>query len=738
MLAARIAVPFTLLALTACSGGGGGSTGAVTGLQAPSQVTIIEAQGNSTAQVRLPGGVLGVGVTDYVADPTRFWIRDESMEALDTVNMILGYLHETNYWDDSVMNHGAYIAMVTQNDRGGDGRGDNGPAYMKWTVESTRASDSAPQVVKFWLSEQSDGGPVIIYGRLTVTTEPTDSNPFGVFTLYFKQLPESSASTSTDTEFEGYMRSIARTDGQAEIEFYQREGDITQTPSVGQRFMRQRAHVIGDPTNDTGRAYTEWMMKENWGSPQESSGEFNVQFNASYMGRKNLGDSSVVVLDRNDFDSYVHRYGVYDATTETRSAMSGGFSLETANGDNGYVGYWGMWFPESVTLTDGTALYRRSYSDGSLTPYTAVVVPGRLEQRVRSTITLGDIKDEDLDTFSPTLGQEVRCRYDGTDLVCVALRQGNDWTTVTPPTSLAQFYTQGMYCNFYSQARGCVEFIWPATLNDSVSVNVWTSTTVTGSSAALAGGNLTLYGYSRRLKAGLTQNQANFLNGELPYLNDATNVNEGQTYLFDATTLQLTLGGVPVTLASGVTVTQGPGMWGFDCGPMFTTQLGALSEMATQTTTYQWFTASEWNQLRTVKDGNGQFVTFDQPIRFTYTHSEPGSPYDGRTFMLDWDGSNLGGIPYEQDSNTGQYRPLLNIPTGTTVTAGSSTYKLKQLEGEQFMVEVGDPSAVVTSEGFDLDTAITAPDISFYTDPAIGDRPTVTTPPKFVGGVAQN
>ena len=263
---------------------------------------------------------------------------------------------------------------------------------------------------------------------------------------------------------------------------------------------------------------------------------------------------------------------------------------------------------------------------------------------------------------------------------------------------------------------------------------------MTADSPELAGGDLTLNGYFHMLRANITSNQANYQNSESPYLTDATAVNSGnQTYVFDRETLVLTLGGNPVTLGNGVTVTQGPGMFGFNCGPLFPTALTSFNDVGSQTTTYEWSVGSNsWNQLRALRDSDDNFVAFDAPIRMTYVHDEDGSPFDGRTFFLEWDGTNLHGIPHEQVGESGMWYPQFNIPTGTAVTSGAASYKIKQLEGEQFMVEVGSPSTVYAAQGFDLDgITITEPTATPYADPAIGAKPTVTAAPLYVGGVAQ-
>ena len=735
----RILVSSLLVALAACNGDGGSDGGSVQGLQGPEQVTIIDANSAASA-ILLPRGVSALAGSDYETDATRFWVRDDSMEVLDTVNMILSSLEQTRYWERT--NLGSYRALVENQDRGGGERGNQGPSYEEWTLESTRESNNSPQVVKFWVDSEDNGTENIIYGRLIVSAEPSDSQPLGSFTLYFKALADGEAATSTNTMFEGYLRTVARNDGQSEIEFFMGHGDPEGTVSIGDFAVRERVHVIGNRSAGTGRAYAERKRKENHGgSIHTDAGEYQLQFNADYVARRDVSNGNALeVLDRNDFATRVHRYGVYDATTEARIAQQGGFPIEDGDGQNGWAGFHGIWFPGNVTLSDGQTLYRRSFQDNTTTPYTLVIVDGKLVKRTRSSITLADIAGEDLDYFSPGAGGELRVRYTGSDFVKVAERVGGSWQTIDPAQSITGSFTTGQWLNLWSQARGSVEFGWPATLADSVPAYVWASTTMTADSSELASGDLTLNGYFRQLRANITGTQANYQSGQSPYLADASSVSSGnQIYVFDKETLLLTLGGNPCTLGAGVTVTQGPGVFGFNCGPLFASALGSLSDIQNQTTTYEWSTGGNpWNQLRTLKDGNGAFVQFDPPKRLTYTHSETGSPFDGRTFFLEWDGSNLSGIPSEQSQEDGRWYSQFNVPSGTTLTAGGTTYKIKQLQGEQMMVPVGSPNTVYAAQGFDIDgQTITAPVASPYVDPAIGAKPTVTAAPLYVAGVAQ-
>jgi len=733
---------FVLAALTAC---GGSSSGSVTGLTGPQQVTIVDS-GQNVGSLRLPSNLRAVAGSDYETDPTRMWVRDDSMDTLETVNMILDMLSQTNYADQT--NQGVYRCLVEEDERneGGGERGQTGPVYEEWVVESTRANNAAPQIVKFWVDQDEAMGSeveAIIYGLMTIEAEPSADQPLGDFTLQFKSLPASEAPTSTNYFFQGYLRTIDRNDGLTEVEFYMWEGDPDGAVPAGEMHIRERVHVVGNPDDDSGHAYSEYKRVANSmpgiGSWTEQA-EYQMQFNSDYVALMDVTNGNTIdVKDRNDFDTYVYRYGLYDNVTEARIDQLSGFPIEDASGNYGWAGFHGIWFPEDVSVTNGMTVYRRSYSTDTLTPYTVVVVPGRLEKRTRSSITLGDIVDEDMQMFDPSAGTEIMVRYTGTDFLHVANRSGNSWTSIAP-VSIAGSFTTGEWLHFWSHARGSVEFTWPATLNNSVPAYVWSSQTINADSAELAAGNLTLNGYFQMLKSDITSNQANFVGAETPYLPDATGVAAGnQTYVFDKTTLMLTLGGNDVNFLEGVTATSGPGMHGLHCGPLFENALASFNDIPTETTTYNWnIGANEWNQLRTLKDSAGAYVAFTPPLRFNYTHSEVGSAFDGRSFYLEWDGTNLHGMPYNEDPNDNRWYPAFNIPTSTTLTENSNTYKVKQLEGEQIMVSVGDPNSVFAAQGFDLSSPLSAPTSDPWEDPAIGSRPTVTDPPIYVGGVIQS
>ncbi len=740
----RMGIGAVLTALiVGCGGGGSSSSGNVEGLDVPSQVSLVDAQ--NSGSLRVSPGVRNVSYDD---DPVQFWIHDEAMGPLDTVNMILCSIQQTKYDDPSVLNKGPYIALVSCEERGSGGsdggRGGSATQYDRFVVDSTRANADSPHIVKFWLDNDGpDDKPGIIYGKVTITESPSTRNPFGLFTMDFKQLLNTQSHDDANVQFRGSLNTVARDDGQAEFEFLMIDGDPDQPQSVGEFAMRESARMVGAADGTSGRAISATKEAFNFGSgPQSNQSNFYVQFNSSYMARKKVtGSSATKVFSRTNFTTNVYRYGVYDATTNQRVESLSGFGVETENGEHGWAGYHGLWFPDHITVTDGQTLIRRSFDpDGTDTNYTAVIVPGRLEKHSRELSTLGNIKNEDLEMFSQSTGSEARVRWNGTDLVQVATRgQDGNWTPQNP-ASISGSYTAGDWVHFWSRDRGSIEMVWPAAaLSDATEVMMWTHETITGQSTELANGDFTLYGYRDRLRPLITESQATWQANETPFFADANNVGEVLSYVFGKTTQMLTQGGSQVRLADGVSVSGGAGQFGFESGPMYATALTSLAEQGQQTTTYRWRTGSNsWNQLRAVRDANGNIVNFTPPLRLSYTHNEPSNTnFHNKTFNLEWTGTDLHGIPFFENTTDRRWRPAFNIPSGTVITMGDKSYKIKQLEGEQEMNEEANPTQVIADQGFDLDVILTAP-TDKWTDPAIGAMPDIDDAPKFVGGVAQS
>ncbi|KAF0219244.1 MAG: hypothetical protein FD174_2330 [Geobacteraceae bacterium] len=243
----------------------------------------------------------------------------------------------------------------------------------------------------------------------------------------------------------------------------------------------------------------------------------------------------------------------------------------------------------------------------------------------------------------------------------------------------------------------------------------------------------------------------------------------GYTYTMNEDQMVLMDGANPVKL----TVAGQANNWGFNSGPLFenTTATQALlvcdwtgPQGETQVcgwkawslpVFYTWETGpNDWSKLATVKKADNTYVTFDPPVKVEYTHTQTNTSakdykYNGVKFFLDYNGfGQLHGIPGKCfDTATNQetldcsgenkrYVPEFSIPSGSTVTKGSTTYYVKALDIEQRMTKK-DPSVCTAASVAAPTTTITLPNVATdAVDPAIGAEPTAAEV-KVIGGVVQ-
>ena len=130
---------------------------------------------------------------------------------------------------------------------------------------------------------------------------------------------------------------------------------------------------------------------------------------------------------------------------------------------------------------------------------------------------------------------------------------------------------------------------------------------------------------------------------------------------------------------------------------------------------YTWRSGQEdWQQFATVFDQSGNLVSFDEPMRFTYVHSQANdinnkSTYDGKTFTLEYNGFDLH-VPWEYNSETDDWEPLINLVDGVQLANSSGTYVVKGIEESLFMREVEDQSV---ASGLVVDTSIQPPSFTY-------------------------
>jgi hypothetical protein len=187
--------------------------------------------------------------------------------------------------------------------------------------------------------------------------------------------------------------------------------------------------------------------------------------------------------------------------------------------------------------------------------------------------------------------------------------------------------------------------------------------------------------------------------------------------------------------------------WGMNTGEMVTTtvkdgmtQIWDVYNPDVVGVSYRWETGpNDWNRYVAVKDGEGDFASFDKPLQFAYEHATANdanddATYDGQTFRLEYGGNgDLWGIPWAVESGTSRWNPAFAIQDGTLMGPTGGEFVIKAREKEQSMAEVASGNCSALTFGALLFTWPEAADGT----PDIGDRPTVTDAPAVIGGELQ-
>jgi len=248
------------------------------------------------------------------------------------------------------------------------------------------------------------------------------------------------------------------------------------------------------------------------------------------------------------------------------------------------------------------------------------------------------------------------------------------------------------------------------------------------------------------------------------------------TYTFTATTSGMVLqyGGTDVVLSSANSNLD----WGARSGILFdnstfdndtsarqadfasllcswdTTKMCPWQARGGLSTFYIWETGTDdWQKLSILESG-GTPLKFDPPMLVKYTHpttstsSNSGKSYAGASFYLEYGGfGDLWGVPeYCVNTQTGaksdcamdgstRWVNEFVIAAGSAATNASNSsveYVIKPLEIEQTL-QAASSASVCTDAGLSFGN-LTLPDSSLWSDPAIGDKPTVSGPPTIVSG----
>jgi len=743
----------------------------------------------------------------YFTDAQHSYVQDETSESIGQVNMIACVMSAMR--PDALVNKGPYIALVDQNkcdaakrssssnSGGGDGA-TQAANYMTATVDSTRASNNDPMIVKAWIA-MDDGAPMTIFVHISATESPSTTNPYGAFRLDFcgKQ-----AGATGACMMNGFMQG-----GSGVLSYYQ-----TETAGGGGSGPRTTALQLTSVGTSTGSGSLS-MQQSNGGSTQSAA--FNFAYDASYFLRDNgnVGGAQCFARDATDPATglSVWRYGLYDSTTGAHVDLNSGFPIEyTPTGSStpyqGFLGYWGLSLPSAAaaTLASGSTVQKVDYSSSGGAPtktsYSVLKNGGRLTRYTRKTRTLHEMDqihftawvgaaggtfptpnsqyemywDEATSRFKVT--GEIQCGQNGCQTASLA-----SVLSVDP-----SFWYPGGGVQGWSQSLGGAMFIdlhglSGAPVSSAVTVVYRAQDLVYPGDPAVA----TLYcitdcpsaaSLSNYFNQGGTPVASPFVAGTFNNWSPVAQAGVRQ-YSVDSNGVLIDGNGAAVALTDPNVFQAFPQYQnGVHSGRLFTslatasclvgnTPMFCDSNVNDATVYYVWETGpNNWNQFVAVKDSAGSFVHFDSPLQvnFTVPNSTGYGAYAGKSLVLEYGGfGNLWGIPgdcvsaqtnlpMDCSAPGARYVPQFVIPydpngspqqgvVTASGTGGTTSYLVKWLEREIRFARK--PLASCQADNLAAPTGVVLPTSAQLKNPSdtasdvfVGTQPTVTGAARVIQG----
>jgi hypothetical protein len=415
--------------------------------------------------------------SDYCNDQTNVYVEESSAETFNTINEILCMMSQAKY--DEMLNKGPYKAQIdvtlcesgkdsasgagqdSQNQSSGAGM----PDYEMWTVVSSRADDSSPQIVKAWIHQKGDEfePDMLIYAKVVITDGVTPENPYGLFTVNFKGNPVMNNQIIPFTLMKGFMKTeMDPESGQVLLKFTSKFDTTTVPPPYNKEVppMTWIDKATLYKTGDTGigTAYLYEYGDFGQGEPTVDDVTFNFAFDLNYFHKMEVDDPlTEMCLNRDDFAESVWSYGLYNPDG-SRVNRNSGFSIMKTVGDKeyyGWIGYWGAWFPQNVNVNNGETVYKVTYGPGGTEdPYTVLKSGGKLKKYTLKPLTLLDIKNVPLDYSVGSTNY--RAKWDGSGFPIFAKLDTTTgvWGPLEPldPTSIDLSSLQYDMLYLYSQA----------------------------------------------------------------------------------------------------------------------------------------------------------------------------------------------------------------------------------------------------------------------------------------------
>ena len=811
------------------TGGGGGtggtssSTGTVSAVTVTKKVSVVD-PGTSTLATKVsalkffnklisiksstidPSGFSSS--SDYGKDQTQVYVHDQTSQSFKTVNMILCMMGQLKY--DAMLNKGNYVALVDQNvcssnrdsastnsqNSNNESGASSAPNYMTWIVNSTRADNSSPEVVETWVHQPEQGQQnqpgyqpaMMIYAKATVTNGVSSANPFGLFSLNYEgHMVNQDGSVNPQIAMNGHLGTTVDATGKVILQYY--ESDANPQYNGNDTYAAALSRSSDGSSGDGTVAQTFPA-----GDTYDKSGQTNFAFNSSYFYRGSSVNNATC-FDRTHFNESAWSYGLYNSTGGHVNVNSG-FPVTDSNGDQGFIGYWGMMLDNpTATITDGMALTEQTFNGGAAKTGTLLLRKGRLMKYTRKNMTLGQMADIPFMYYDQSLnngqGGQIQAIWNSTssEFEETGTQNTNNpgMFTPVPNTPLPLTSLQGTQINAYSQAlNGNVNVMLPAPgAIDNGTGSCTQNQDYTFSCTATNKTPVYFYTQSLVLPGDTTVPGNLVCTDQCPDPSSFTNSSATSAYFgggfsqpgtsytasYTFNTTANDSDPASMVLVSGTTPVVFPGSGGNSAleqqggimsGPLFAntpankaalacpwdtsgTQICGWQAWTNLSTFYQWQTGgNQWNWLTAFIDSNGNVLSFDPPVSVNFEGDGTNGTTNGTTYVLNYSGfGQLNGIPgqcVDKDGNTVacgpnvRWVPAFNLQAGTNVTDANSgaNYVVKPLQVEERMRKMSQSDCA----GLSL-TGYTLPGASLYTAPNIGTQPVVTSAPAVIGGIVQ-
>ncbi|MBF0132417.1 MAG: hypothetical protein HQL75_07515 [Magnetococcales bacterium] len=445
-------------------------------------------------------------VSDFYQDETIFHVHEKSGEALSTINEILCAVDQTRY--DQMLNQGPYKAQIdwkqcqsSKDDPSSQGQsgqntssGSGAPEFGNWIVDSQRASNADPQIVKVWAYENKDKGGggtegsssgSLIYAYSKIQKGASENNPYGIFTMDFKGVNLSAdGSPGPEEMMRGFLNVGERDDKRITLTFMDQE-------SHGAETLGKKVVLVRTPDGKAGTGsvnFVEPQWDEASQKPVNLQHTFHFSFDEDWFLRRDAESGKNTCLSRNHYKEDIWRYGLYHLSNPTagsdktwkpgdRVVRDSGFPVRymDTNGKDwhGWVGYWGTWFPSEVVIPSGASLKKQVFNREGVqeADYTFVQAGGKLMRHTKNTVTLAELKNIPLkyseDGAIPGMRTEYQVEWDGSSFVKVGqLNQTSFfWEKLTTSSSIdlsklmwdgVQFWSDALGGNVRVKLDGCV------------------------------------------------------------------------------------------------------------------------------------------------------------------------------------------------------------------------------------------------------------------------------------------